>query len=750
MAAGLTPDAAALAANTLVRTRLSVNPFNTANPFVAGGALAPGAALFYDTDWRSEVLRRGVTKDVNVSASGGTDKTKYYVSGGYFDQKGIVLASDFKRFSGKFNLNNTVNDFFSFGINNTLANSTQNTPPGAGGGANPVRFGDIISNIYTLYVRDAAGNPVLDAQGNPIYSYVNPVSPDFNPVGLSKLDQFITKTTRITTSPYAEVKFLKDFTARSTVSLDYSAIRENRFYNLLNGNGVGVRGRGNRSSREDITTTYINTLTYNKNIGKHSVNVLLGQEAYKNRFDDINNSSTGYAFPGQTELISASIPASSSSSFTEARFSSYFSRLTYDFSNKYFFSGSLRRDGYSAFGPDKKNGNFWSLGGAWRISEEKFLKNVTFINELKLRGSYGITGNNSGIGRYAAQGLYGLGGAYEGQSATNYTQLANTDLGWEQSTTAEIGLDFAVLNRRISGEIAYFKRGTIDLIFAKPLSRTTGFTSITTNLASMDNSGIEISLNAIPIRTTNFRWDIAFNIAKIDNKVNKLTQDEVVSGTKLLKVGENVTQWYLREYVGIDQTDGRAMWYKNDAAGNKVTTKIYAEANQYAGLGNSMPTFTGGFNNNLTYKDFDLSIFTYFSYGGKIYDALYQALSHNGITPGQQMSRDVLNAWSPTNTGSTTPRFLPTSNTDLSNSQSSRFLFDGSFMRVKNITLGYTLKKDWSAKAKLANVRLFIMAENPFTLAKHKGFDPEATIAGLSDNDIPNVKTFSAGLTVGF
>jgi len=749
IAAGLAPDAAATAANTLTRNRLTVNPFNTANPFVAGGALAPGATLLYDTNWRDEVLRRGQSKDVNVSASGGSEKLKYYVSGGYFDQKGIVIGSDFKRYSGKFNLSNEVNKFFSFGINNTLASSTQNTPAGAGGGANPVRFGDIVSNIYTLYVRDASGNPILDSNGNPSYSYVNPVSPDFNPVGLNDLDTYLTKITRITTTPYAQVKFLNGFTAKSTVGLDYSAVRENQFYNLLHGNGVGVRGRGYRYSKEDITTTYINTLNYNKSFGKHNVDVLIGQEAYRNKFDQFSTTATGYGFAGQTELVSASTPATATSSFTEARFESYFSRANYDYDGKYFLSGSFRRDGFSAFGPDSKFGNFWSVGGAWRLKQENFLKDVSFLDDLKLRASYGVTGNND-IGRYAAQGLYSLANAYEGLSGMTYSQLANQDLAWERSKTAEFGLEFSVLNRRISGEVSYFKKRTDDLLFAKPLSRTTGFSSITTNLALMNNAGIEVAINASPIRSTDFNWNIAFNITRIKNKIVASTQDEVVDGTKLIKVGEDRYQWYLREYAGIDQADGRAMWYRDDANGNKVTTKVYAEAKQYSGLGSALPKYYGGFNNTLNYKEFDLSVFTYFSLGGKVYDALYQALMHNGITPGQQMSRDVLNAWSATNTTSTIPRFLPTGNTDLSNSSSSRFLFDGSYMRVKNISLGYTLKKEWASKVKLSTARLFLMAENPFTWAKHKGFDPEASIAGTSDNDIPNIKTFSIGLSAGF
>ncbi|RZK74024.1 MAG: hypothetical protein EOO92_17670, partial [Pedobacter sp.] len=571
IAAGLAPAAAATAANASVISRLTQagaggtrvnNPFNTITPFVAGGGLAPGATLLYDTDWRDEVLRTGITNDVNVSASGGSEKFKFYTSGGFFNQKGIVIGSD------------------------------------------------------------------------------------FNPVGLNELDEYFTQTTRLSAIPYVQAKFLNGFTAKAQLGFEYNGLRERQFYNPVHGNGVSVNGRGYRFSREDVTTTYVNTLTYDKSISNHNINVLVGQEAFRNKLDDVYAQATNFAFPGAEELVAASVPNTATSEFTEERFSSFFSRLNYNFNEKYYLSGSFRRDGASQFGSGNKYGNFWSVGGAWRISQEAFFSNVTLINELKLRASYGVTGNN-GIGRYAAQGLYELGRNYEGQSGMVYFQLANPELQWEKAKTAEVGIEFSMLNRRLSGELSYYQRGSDGLLFEQPLSRLTGFNTITNNLASMDNNGVEILLNGTPIQTTDFTWNVSFNISSNSNKIKKLTQAEIVDpldGTKMLRVGEDRYQWYLREYAGIDQADGRPMWYMDDATGNKITTKDYRLAKQYTGLGSALPDFTGGFNNTLSYKNFDLSAFTYFSLGGKSYDLLYAALSHSGISAGQQMSKDVLNA----------------------------------------------------------------------------------------------------------
>lgn len=753
IAAGLTPDAAATAANGLTNAKLVVNPYNTANPYAANGVLASGANLLYDTHWRDEVLRRGVTKNIDLAASGGNEKTKFFISGGYFEQNGIVIRSDFNRYSGKFNINTDVTDFLKIGVNNTLSHTEQNTPAGSTGSDNPVNFADQTANIYPLYVRDANGNIVMDANGNPTFNYINPVTPDFNPVGLSKLNEYNTKTSRVISSPFAEVKFLNDFTAKTTVAVDYINNRERKFYNMEHGDGASVKGRGYRYSLEDITLTFQNTLTYNKTFNLHSFNVLLGQEAYRTKQDLIYAQATNFAFPGTSELVSASTPNTTTSSFTQKRLSSYFSRLEYNYNTKYYLSGSLRRDGSSVFGADKKYGTFYSVGGAWRIGKESFLAGAKWIDELKLRASYGTSGNDR-IDRYASQGLYGLGKNYEGQSGINYTQLANPDLQWEQNSTLDVGLEFALFKGKLSGEVSYYKRGSEGILFDQPLSRLTGFPTLSTNLASMDNYGVEVLLNGNPIKTQDFDWNISFNITSNKNKINKMTQNEVIDGTKRWKVGEDRYQWYLREYAGVDPADGRPMWYTDEivngvATGNRVTTKTYSTATRYDGLGSSLPKFTGGFNNTFRFKQFDLSVFTYFSTGAKIYDNLYSQLMHSGGSVGRQLATDTYRQWQKPGDVTDVPRFV-INNTDLGNSQSSRFLYDGSFMRVKNITLGYALKKNWLESIHLTNVRLYLMAENPFTLAKHKGMDPESALTGITDNDIPNVKTFTLGLNVGF
>lgn len=504
---------------------------------------------------------------------------------------------------------------------------------------------------------------------------------------------------------------------------------------------------------QDITVTFQNTLTYTKTLGLHNLTVLLGQEAYRDKFDNVSATITGFPFAGAEELVAGSVPGTPNSYYSQKRLESYFTRGNYSYNNRYFLEASFRRDGSSVFGAENRFGNFYAVGGAWRLSQEEFLKNITWVNELKLRASYGTSGNDR-IGRYDAQGLYGLGYNYEGQSGISYTNLANPQLRWEQNNQFDAGLEFSVLKSRLSGEISVYDRKADGLLYQKPLSFTTGFQTVTTNLASVRNRGIDVLLNGVPVQTTNFRWNVSFNMGASRNKILKLAGNDLVNGTKRLKVGSDIYQFYLRQYAGVDQSNGKPLWYIDEVGtdgtptGNRITTDNYSAATRYDS-GSALPKFTGGLTNTFRYKDFDFTAFVFFSQGGKIYDDLLSTISHAGRNNGTQLSTVVFQSWTPTNTNTNVPRFIP-ANTDLGNSTSNRFLYDGSYIRVKTLSLGYNLNTRWAEKVKLANARIFISAENAFTLSKHHGMDPEVALSGVPNGDIPNVKTFSLGLNVGF
>lgn len=753
IAANDAPALAATKANASTIARLAVNPYNTTTPYGAGGVLNSGSALYYDTDWRDAVTNTGETKNVNLSAQGGNETTKFFISGGYFDQKGIILASNFKRFSGKMNISNQVNKAINIGINSTLSYSDQNTPAGAGGAANPVRFGDAVANVYSLYARDANGIPLKDASGAFIYNYKNPVNADFNPVGLAEKDEYITRTSRAILSPFAEVRFLKDFQFKTTAGVDYINNRERLFYNPEHGNGSAPGGRAQRYTVQDIRVTFTNTLNYQKAFGLNDLTLLVGQEAFRDKYDNLTAGITGFPFGGVPELVAGSSPETPTSFITQKRLSSYFTRASYSYNNRYFVQGSFRRDGSSVFGADKRYGNFYSGGVAWRISQENFMKSLTWVNELKLRASYGTSGNDN-IGRYDAQGQYGLGNNYQGQSGITYTNLANSNLRWEENTQTDLGLEFSLLKRRLGGEISYYNRKAEGLLYDQPLSFTTGFATVITNLASMKNTGVDVLLTGTPVLTKNFNWDVSFNITTSKNEILKLAGNESINGSKRLKVGSDIYQFYIREYAGVNVADGKPLWSIDELGtdgkptGVKLTTNSYNAATRYDS-GSALPDFTGGFSNTFRYKRFDLNAFVFFSHGGKIYDDRLASLNHAGRTNGTQLSTSVFNSWTPTNTSTDIPRFIP-SNTDLGNSQSTRFLFDGSYLRAKSIALGYSLKPEWAKKVNISTARIFINAENAFTIAKHKGMDPEVALNGLTSNDVPNVKTISLGLNIGF
>lgn len=744
ISAGDAPSVAATAANASTISNLAVNPYNNTNPYGAGGVLNSGVKQLYDNDWRDAVTSIGRTQDYSLSLSGGNERTTFYLSGSYFNQEGIVVGSDFKRYSLKLNLENKATDYLKVGVNTSFGFTDQNTPPGAGGAANPIRFADIVSNVYPLYRIDADGNPLVDATGKKIYNYNTPVVFDYNPVGLAENNIYRAQSARALITGFAELSIMPGLKFKSLGGFDFVDLGETQHYNYTNGDGRGVRGRTTKYAPRDIQLTITNTLSYDKTFGNHTLSALVGQEAVRTKYENLIAGATGFPGPGFVELDAAATPTTASSIITEKRLASYLSRINYSFDNKYFVSASFRRDGSSVFGIDSRWGNFWSVGGAWRISQENFMAGIDWLNELKVRGSYGVSGNDN-IGRYARLDLYSTGYNYGGGNGAINDQLGNSQLQWEGNKVTDIGVEFTIF-KRIKGEFSYFNRGSNAILFNKPLSLLTGFENITTNLADMKNYGFEGLVEIGLMQKKNFDWSVSLNMTTYKNQIQKMSIDSILQGSQRWKVGSDRYQFYLREYAGVDVQTGQPLWYI-DGANGKTTTTNWNNATRYEN-GSALPKFFGGITNKFQFYNFDASVFVFFSVGGKIYDATLASEMDGGNAPGSQLANQSFAAWQKPGDVTNVPRFVPR-NTDLGNSASTRFLFDGTYARVKNINIGYSLPSNVIKRLKISNARIYLAAENILTLAKHKGMDPEVEITGIPNNDVPNIKTISFGLNLG-
>jgi len=728
------------------------NPYNVDNPLDQNGNIVSGASNVINTDWRDVVFDTGKTQDYSLRASGGSEKINYYASGGYSTYDGIAVGSDFERFTGKLNLSSDMTDFLRFGMENTLGYTVQNTPPGGGGGASPYRMSLLYNNAVPFYVVDENGNPVLDSEGNKQYNYVNPVSPDYNPVGLSKLNIYRTKTYRAISSLWMELDVLENLKFKSIGNVDYIGLTDYRFYNPYHGDGKPVSGRGSRWPKTDLNWTISNTLTYDKQFAEaHNVNFLLGYEAFESNYERINVDATGFYVIGDIlfpELDNASTPEDAGSyTLTESK-SSVFSRLNYDYNSKYYFSASLRRDGSSKFGSEKRYGLFYSLSGSWRISEEAFMDSFDWLSGLKLRASYGTSGNDN-ISNFAFLGLYSP-QSYNDMSGLIHDQLANDKLHWEANANLNIGLDVTLFNR-LSFTYEYYNRKSTDLLYDRPLPLSTGFGSIITNLADLKNYGHEFELNYNILRS-DVVWNVGFNLSKNTNEILEILSSQIDpnDGTKRWEEGGSIYEFYLEEWAGVNSSTGEPQWYMDDGNGNKVVTSNYNEATRYK-QGVSTPDFFGALNSDLSYKGFELSLMFYYSIGGQIYDDVERQLFYNGDNKGNNMTNEANDYWSTDNTDAKYPRFDVDGGLNSYN-RSTLFLHDATYIKLKNIQLAYNIPQDFLNKINFSSMKLYVSAENVFVWMKDKDlkvFDPEMGIGGVNFFRSPSPRVFSFGINVG-
>lgn len=746
-------------ANASAQGALTHNPYNVENPLDENGNVVDGAKLVVDTDWQKEVFRTAPSQDYNMNVSGKNDKTNYFFSIGYTKQGGITPASDFKRYSAKANINTKVNRWFNAGLNVTFSHSIQNTTVESSAGASPLYNALSFPNAVPVYIVDNEGNPVLDENGNKQYNFTNPVSRDFNPLAIPLMDVNRSKFYRLLASGYAEITFFKGLSFKTVFSPDYVSTDEHRYWNKEHGNGPTYNGRLDKYHHVDLMYTSTNTFNYT-NVFKdvHSLNVMAGMEYWQSTYETLYAGGRGLLGDMQ-ELAGASGSFSPSSDTTKETLISYFGRAEYAYKDKYNFSASLRADGSSIFGADTKWGTFWSLGASWRINQEDFLKDIEWIDNLKLRLSYGTSGNKSGLARYASLGLWTTSAdyLYGSNIGVGHEQLVNALLGWEKQGMFNVGVDFSFWNR-FYGSVDFFNKTSDGLLYDVPLDLQNGLSSITMNAAKTSNTGFEIVLGANILRGP-LVWNMDLNASFIKDKIKNLNGENDVRMTdyqKIWSVGGSQYEFYMPTWAGVDPDNGNPLWYKVNDDGTRTTTSVYSEAT-YERQGRSTPLAYGGFINTFSYKNFDLTIQLNYSLGGKIYDNIYAGMMHDGATTAQNMHVDALEAWTTPGQQTNVPKYAINNATN-SASLSSRFLYDATNVKLKTITLSYTLPKNLGVFSKvISGAKLWVSADNLCTWFADKGYK------GYDDIDIygvqgyktypysfPTPRTFSIGANLTF
>ena len=769
---GQTEAVAALNASNGVAGQLVYNPYNVPNNQVVGvdGKLNPSASLLYnDFDWYSPLQRSGARKEVGFSVATKKDKSDYYFSLNYLTDDGFVIKSSFERVNARIAMNTQLKDWLKTGINVTTAivNANQAAGDGSNTFINPFVFARNIGPIYPVRAFDrTTGTPILDLQGNQYYDYgIHPGSVN-RPTGASPgrhivyetlLNKNVDNRNSTVARTYVEAKFLENFTFTTNVGIDLNNARNQTFQNKIVGDGVTSNGTAGLTANEFRTISLNQLLNYKKSFGKSEVSALLGHEAQRNKDSYESVFKRGQVAEGNVELDNFVTLASITGDLRELRREGYFSRVNYGYNSKYYIDLSYRRDASSRFSPKSRWGNFYSAGASWNIGKEDFLKDVSWVDNVKLRASYGTVGNDGLDTYFEYQALYGLGFNNSTEPGVLATKLANEDLTWEVNKTANVGLDFGLFKGRLNGSLEYFSRGSSDLLFDLPLGPSSIITSITRNIGTMTNKGVELQIGGDIVKSNNFRWEMQVNITSLKNNISKLPAETPVinSGTKRLEVGKDLYAFYLRRWAGVDPVDGAGLFYALPGAtgtslrvngkGDTLTTNSSLAAFGYSG--SAIPKHFGSINNTFTFKNISLSFLLNYQVGGKFYDGNYAGLM--AFTYGRALHADALKAWKKPGDVTDVPRLDNVNGTQF-NAASDRWLIDASYINVRNITLNYKLPKTFINRIGFEQARVFVGGENLYVFSKRTGMNPAESFNGTNSPVYTPNRLFNAGFNVTF
>lgn len=752
IANGQTATQAATTASKNLVSNLAINPYGPsyAEPVGADGKIVAGAQALWNDDWEKAMHRNAKYTQAQLSFAGGGDKSTYYVGAGYTNNQGAFIESGFKRYNFRSNLTLQAKPWLKIGFNLNGASSSQDYPTSSDSKqANVVLFGRSIPSFYPIFQRNADGSLKLDANGNKQYDYgtyrPNGALPRYNLMGSMPLNKSRNTNENISTRTFLEAAITKALKVKTSFNLDYINSNSLNATNPLVGEDAAIGGAVSKSSNRFVSYTWNNIVTYDIDLQSHHINLLAGHEYYSLSSSGLSGSRQKFVLPDLYEPVAASQLNDFTGTADAYTKLSFFGQGQYNYLGKYFFTASIRRDGSSRFSPDSRWGTFWSTGASWRISEEDFLKSVSWLNALTIKTSYGASGNDNLSGYYNYLALYSIRNNL-GNGGVITSRLPTPKLKWETNLNFNAGVDFGLLKNRVYGNINYYRRTSKDLLYSRPLAGSTGFTSISANIGELRNTGVELELNVVPVSNRDWRWVVGVNVAHNKNEITSLPQKEITSGTKKLMVGTSVYDFFLRQWAGVDETTGNPLWYVTTPDGKKEITSDYAKSTQYY-AGTALPDVTGGITSSLTYKEIELSFVLAYSLGGKVLDLDYVTLLGGPASPGRNWSPELLNRWTPENTKANVPR-ITTDNLGWT-STSTRFLYDATYARLKQVSLGYNLPSQLLSRIGLKTAKVYGLAENLLTFYGHQGMDPEQAIDGTTYYQYPQMKTISVGLQVG-
>ncbi|RFM26362.1 SusC/RagA family TonB-linked outer membrane protein [Deminuibacter soli] len=705
------------------------------------GTITDSMVKANNVNWPDEVFRHGNQQNYQLAESGGNDKTTHYVSLNYNKQKGMILPTEFDRVTARANLTSKATNWLTLTTSNILSRVNSN---------------DITDNQGV-----ARGGVVLSALGTPptVGHYTangqiaqNPLSGWENPLGAIEGQTTRNRTDRLISSMGADVKFFKDLVFNSRFGIDYTNYRNQYAVDpLLTQNGRNQQGFFSQTSSTQLVWLSEQTLNYSHAWEQHHFSALAGWTAQESKWDQTYISASklpvAYRLQGFDQKFDLSTNKNpSSKSIDEWAMISYLGRINYDFAGKYLFQANVRMDKSSKFAPGNRNATFPSLSAGWRISQEDFMRDVKVINDLKLRAGWGKVGNQEGIPSYAR---YTTSSINANDGSLSYNNIAPLNLGWENTTQTNIGVDITLLDRRLTATADFYVKKTKDLLVNVPVGGEI-VSSFLLNSAKMTNIGEEFSLSSKNIVGKNFNWNTDFNISFNKNKV-----DYIVSGVKAmpsfgsiyergnavaLATGYGLGEFYGYKAAGVDPNTGNQLYLRRD--GKAVPySQTSPDDRQY--LGSAQPDFIYGMNNTFSYKNFDLTVFVQGSQGNKIFNGL--RVETEGMKDSRNQSTAILSRWQKPGDATDMPGVSPGNN---DNSQiSTRFLENGSYLRFKTITLAYRFNPSLLNKIGLGSASLYVSAQNLFTITKYKGFDPEVNTYG-NDGNLSN-KNVALGVDYG-